>query len=70
MRDGSTSFPYTEFGKDDARISQGTIVSNKLLNGALEHIKQQQAIKDAEKLSGLRTLREKTLLLKRTADLR
>lgn len=70
MRDGSTSFPFSEFGKEDARISQGAIVSNKLLGGALEHIKQQQAIKDAEKLRGLRTRRDRTLLLKRIADLR
>lgn len=70
MRDGSTSFPFTEFGKDDARISQGAVVSNKLLSGALEDIKQQQAIKDAEKLRGLRTRRDRTLLLKRIANLR
>jgi transposase len=65
-RAGSRSFSMTDFGKDEARISQGAIVSNKLLAGALQHIKQQQKKRDAEKLRRLRTTREKQLLRKRT----
>src|SRR4051812_3108680 len=47
--------PELGFGKDDAEISQGAIVSNKLLAGALQFIKDKQAEKDVEKLSELRT---------------
>ncbi len=57
--------PLTRFGKDDAEITQGAIVSNKLLAGALQFIKDKQAAKDVEKLSKLRTKREKRLLEKR-----
>jgi len=59
-------FPMTRFGKDDAEIAQGAIVSNKLLAGALQHIKDKQAQKDAEKLAKLKTKREKRLLEQRT----
>lgn len=62
---GSRPFPFREFGKEDARVTQGAIVSNKLLAGALQHIKDQQAARDAEKLRRLRTHRERKLLLKR-----
>jgi len=58
--------PLTRFGKDDAEITQGAIVSNKVLAGALQFIKDKQAEKDVEKLSKLRTKREKRLLEKRT----
>ena len=58
-----------DFGKDDARISQEAIVSNKLLAGALQHIKQEQKKKDDEKLRRLRTTREKQILRKRTEAL-
>jgi len=58
-----------DFGKDDARISQGAIVSNKLLAGALRHIKHEQEKKDVEKLRRLRTTREKQLLRKRAEAL-
>jgi len=54
--------PLTRFGKDDAEITQGTIVSNKVLAGALQFIKDKQAAKDVEKLSKLRTKRDKRLL--------
>jgi hypothetical protein len=64
-RVGSRCFPLTQFSKDEARISQGAIVSNKLLAGALQHIKQEQQNKDAEKLPRLRTTRDKQLLRKR-----
>jgi hypothetical protein len=37
--------PLTRFGKDDAEITQGAIVSNKLLAGALQFIKDRQAVK-------------------------
>jgi hypothetical protein len=57
--------PLTRFGKDDAGITQGTIVSNKLLAGALQFLKDKQAAKDVEKLSKLRTKRGKRLLEKR-----
>jgi len=67
LRVGSRSFPFTEFNKDDARVTQGAIVSNKLLAGALQQIKEQQAVRDADKLRRLRTHRERQLLLKRTA---
>jgi hypothetical protein len=36
----------TRFGKDDAEITQGTIVSNKLLAGARQFIKDEEADKD------------------------
>jgi hypothetical protein len=58
--------PLTRFSKDDAEISQGAIVSNKLLAGALQLIKDKQAEKDVEKLAKLRTKRDKRLLEKRT----
>jgi transposase len=67
LRVGSRSFPFTEFNKDDARVTQGAIVSNKLLAGALQQIKEQQAVRDADKLRRLRTHRERQLQLKRTA---
>jgi hypothetical protein len=57
--------PLTRFGKDDAEITQGAIVSNKLLAGALQFIKDKQAEKDVEKFSKLRTKRDKRLLEKR-----
>jgi hypothetical protein len=57
--------PLTPFGKDDAEITQGTIVSNKLLAEALRFIKDKQAAKEVEKLSRLRTKRDKRLLEKR-----
>jgi hypothetical protein len=41
-------------------------VSNKLLAGALQFIKDKQAEKDVAKLAQLRTKREKRLLEKRT----
>ena len=65
VRAGTRSFAVTEFGKDEARISQGAVVSNKLLAGALQHIKQRQKKKDVEKLRQLRTKRDKELLRKR-----
>jgi transposase len=57
--------PLTRFSKDDAEITQGTIVSNKLLAGALQHIKDKQAEKDTDKLAKLRTKRDRRLLEKR-----
>ena len=66
LRVGAKAFPFREFEKDDARITQGAIVSNKLLAGALQQIKLQQAARDADKLRRLRTHREPQLLLKRT----
>ena len=73
LRDGTVQarhagklLPLTRFGKDDAEITQGAIVSNKLLAGALQFIKDKQAAKDVEKLSRVRTKREKRLLEKRT----
>jgi hypothetical protein len=65
-RHGSKLLPPTRFGKDDAEITQGAIVSNKLLAGALQFIKDKQAEKDVEKLAKLRTKRDKRLLEKRT----
>jgi hypothetical protein len=65
VRVGARSFPMKDFSKDEARISQGAIVSNKLLAGALRHIKQRQEKKDEEKLRQLRTKRDKELLRKR-----
>jgi hypothetical protein len=65
VRAGTRSFAVTEFDKDDARISQGAIVSNKLLAGALQHIKREQKKKDTEKLRRLRTKRDRRLLLRR-----
>ena len=67
LRVGSRSFPFTESNKDDARVTQGAIVSNKLLAGALQQIKEQQAVRDADKLRRLRAHRERQLQLKRTA---
>lgn len=37
--------PLTRFGKDDAEITQSAIVSNKLLAGVLQTIKDKQAQK-------------------------
>jgi homeodomain-containing protein len=65
FRAGARSFPVRAFDKDEARISQGAIVSNKLLAGALQHIRQKQKTKDAQKLRCLRTTRDKRLLRKR-----
>lgn len=65
VRAGTRSFAVTEFGKDEARITQGAIVSNKLLAGALQHIKREQKKKDTEKLRRLRTKRDRRLLLRR-----
>ena len=42
-RHGGKLLPLTRFGKDDAEITQGAIVSNKLLAGALQFIKDKQA---------------------------
>jgi hypothetical protein len=57
-RHGGKLPPLTRFGKDDAEITQGASVSNKLLAGALQFIKDKQAEKDLEKLAKLRTKRE------------
>jgi hypothetical protein len=65
VRAHTRSFAVSEFGKDEARISQGAIVSNKLLAGALQHIKRRQEKKDVEKLRQLRSKRDKELLRKR-----
>lgn len=67
FRSGPRRLAATEFAKDEARISQGTIVANKLLAGALEHIKKQQELRDAERLPELRTKRQKALLVQRAA---
>ena len=53
------------FSRDDAQITQGAIVSNKLLSGALQQIKDKQAKKDSEKLEKARTKRERRLLQQR-----
>jgi hypothetical protein len=58
--------PLTRFNKDDSEITQGAIVSNKMLAGALQFIKDKQAEKDVAKLAKLRTKREKRLLGERT----
>lgn len=68
LRHGSEMLPFREFEKDEARVSQGAIVSNKLLAGALQHIKQQQAVRDADQLRRLRTHRQRQLLLKRVRE--
>jgi hypothetical protein len=60
-----TLLPLTRFSKDDAEITQGTIVSNELLAGVLQHIKDKQAEKATDKLSQLRTQRDRRLLEKR-----
>ncbi len=65
-RHGGTLLPLTRFSKDDAQITQGAIVSNKMLAGALQFIKDKQAEKDVEKLAKLRTKREKRLLEERS----
>jgi hypothetical protein len=68
-RHGGKLLPLTRFSKDDAEINQGAIVSNKLLAGALQFIKDKQAAKDVEKRTKLRTKRDKRLLEKRTNSL-
>jgi hypothetical protein len=55
----------TIFSKEEARITQGAMVSNKLLSGVLQHIKDKQAKKDSDKVVKLRTKRDKRLLLLR-----
>jgi hypothetical protein len=59
--------PLTRFSKDDAEITQGAIVSNKHLAGALQVIKDRLAEKDVAKLAKLRTKRDKRLLEQRRA---
>jgi len=53
------------FAKQEAQITQGAVVSNKLLSCILGHIKDKQATKDAEGLKKARTKRDKRLLLQR-----
>ncbi|HZM11416.1 MAG TPA: ISNCY family transposase [Candidatus Limnocylindrales bacterium] len=65
VRHGSKVLPATQFGREDADITQGAIVSNKLLAGVLQHIKDKQTKKDSDKFDKLRTHREKRLLLQR-----
>jgi len=55
----------TSFAKEEAKITQGAIVSNKLLSGVLQQIKDKQATKDSENLAKARTKRDKPLLLQR-----
>ena len=55
----------TSFAKEEPQITQGAIVSNKLLSGVLQHIKDKQAKKDSDKVVKLRTKRDKRLLLQR-----
>jgi hypothetical protein len=45
--------PLTRFSKDDAEISQGAIVSNKLLAGALQFIKDKQAESSRQSCSAM-----------------
>ncbi len=55
----------TQFGKDDANITQGAIVANKMLAGVLQQIKDKQVKKDSDKFDKLRYRRDKRLLLQR-----
>ncbi len=55
----------TSFAKEEAQITQGAIVSNKLLSGVLQQFKDKQATKEPENLAKARTKRYKRLLLQR-----
>ncbi len=55
----------TPFSKEQGRVTQGAIVANKLLAGALTEIKRQQEARATERLSGRMTLREKAILRRR-----
>lgn len=61
VRHQGRHLPVTAFAKDDAQVTQGAIVSNKLLAGALQHIKNEPAKKDSAKLAKLRTKRDRRL---------
>jgi hypothetical protein len=65
VRHNGKVLAMTVFSKEEARITQGAIVSNKLLSGVLQHIKDKQAKKDSEKVVKLHTKRDKRLLLHR-----
>jgi hypothetical protein len=63
VRHAGKVLPTTQFGKEDANITQGAVVASKLLGGVLQHIKDKQAKKDSVTFDKLRTRREKRLLL-------
>jgi hypothetical protein len=66
-RHGGKPLPLTRC-QGRSEISQGAIVSNKLLAGALQFVKDKQAEKDLEQFSKLRTKRDRQLLEKRTPE--
>jgi len=66
VRHAGKVLPTTQFGKEDANITQGAVVASKLLGGVLQQIKDKQAKRDSAKFDKLRTHREKRLLLQRT----
>jgi hypothetical protein len=66
VRHAGKVLPTTQFGREDANITQGAVVASKLLGGVLQQIKDKQAKKDSDNFDKLRTQREKRLLLQRT----
>jgi transposase len=61
VRHGGKVLPTIQFGKEQATITQGAVVANKMLAGVLQQIKDKQAKKDSDKFHKLRTHREKRL---------
>jgi transposase len=62
IRNGPIELPATAFPMEQACVSQGAIVSNKLLAGALTEIKQRQEVQAQQRLAGRMTLRDKAIL--------
>ena len=65
VRHAGKVLPMRQVGKDDANITQGAVVANKMLAGVLQQIKDKQAQKDSDKFDKLRYRRDKRLLLQR-----
>ena len=62
IRDGRVVLTATPFPKEQGRVTQGAIVANKLLAGALTEIKRRQEARITERLSARMTVREKAIL--------
>jgi transposase len=62
IRAGRVVLAATPFPKEQGRVTQGAIVANKLLAGALTEIKRQQETRANERLSRRMSRREKEIL--------
>jgi len=68
IRNGHIELPATPFPKEQARVSQGAIVGNKLVAGALAEIKRKQEAQANKRLSGRMTLRDKEILRRQVSS--